>query len=678
MADGRREDWKGSGRMTVKVFLCHHENDARYSDELSKHLRSPERSQAVELWSRRCVQPGEDVRKVVDEKLEQADLILVLMSVDLLGCDYCWGVEVSAALQRHNAGRARLIPIIVRPCDWRGCFPELKPVPASGAPLVTATSGIDDARFLEAFNEIMTIVRSLARELEPGTTSVTSVDDILTELHRLEEQSQSSAGTAAAGLFRLSAGLRYLDPARGMPGFADETEMRAAIPPQALAPMRRVCSRAYDVPDKPSRRGGSQLTGHDLPPRYRLQSKIASGGMGTVWTAEDVHLGRPVAVKLLLRQHQPNEEIRERFKQEAHILARLNNPHIVRVFDYGETSAGVPYIAMELLEGETLGARLQRLRTLPVAFVTQIIGQVASALATAHASGVVHRDIKPENIFLSSIGGDTFVKLIDFGIAKAPPSDQLSLSTMTGQILGTPTHMSPDSMFGSKDVDGRADVWGLGALAYEALTGQRPFQGKSFPEVVIATDKGVFVKPTTLQPGLPDAIDAWTSRALSRDRDTRFASVTEAAVAFKEAAGRPSRRPPPLASPVQAIVVPALASPPAPAPPAPAPPPSAHEDTMSTNLPHSPQTLVSGGRETPGALELSHRAGRREGRSEGRLEQAARAVLTVLHARGLVVLDVERVRILAERDPDRLERWLHRAATLSSVDEVLNESAGGP
>jgi serine/threonine protein kinase/O-acetyl-ADP-ribose deacetylase (regulator of RNase III) len=543
--------------MTVKVFFCHHENDARYCDELAKHLRFAERSQQVELWNRRRVQAGQDVRRVVDEKLEQASLIVVLMSVDLLDCDYCWGVEVSAALQRHRAGRARVIPVIVRACDWRACFAELQQVPASGSPLVTDTAKIEDARFLEAATEIMGAVRALEGEPTDSAASVTKVADITLELRRLEEQSYSSAAEATEGLLRLSAGLRYMEPSSATSFFVDENAMTRVIPEDALAPMRRAYARAYSSAEAPAypaspraerpgmghndrpvdvlRSAASPSPGDYVKPTVRLVSKVGAGGMGSVWQAENLTLGTPVAVKLMTPHHLHDQGLRQRFKQEAYILARIQSPHVVQVLDYGETDAGVPYILMELLDGETLGSRLQTLGPMPLADVLRIVTQLASALSQAHTFGVVHRDLKPENIFLIQVGGELFVKVIDFGIAKLPPADLHNVLTITGQMLGTPSYMSPEAMVSSKDVDQRADVWALAAIAYEAMTGRRPFQGKSFGEVILATHAGVFTKPTALQPGLPESIDAWAERALKRDPAARFGSVREAADAFRDA-----------------------------------------------------------------------------------------------------------------------------------------------
>jgi serine/threonine protein kinase len=684
--------------MTIKVFLCHHENDARYCDELAKHLRLAERNQQVELWSRRQLRAGENVRRVVDEKLEQAGLILVLMSADLLACDYCWGVEVSAGLQRHRAGRARLVPVIVRACNWRPCFPDLQQVPAMGAPLVMDAAKIDDARFLEAANEILSVVRAFEGEGAGNVARVTAMVDIVAELDRLELQSISSLSEATTGLLRLSAGLRYLEPPPDAALFDGDLITRA-IPENALAPMRRVYSEGYSGAageshppassadlqraddEKPAvdvlhRAGPSMAPGDFVNSTVRLVSRLGTGGMGSVWRAENLRLRTQIAVKLLLPQHLANAETRQRFKQEAYVLARIQSPHVVQVLDYGETDAGKPYILLELLEGETLGSRLRALGPLPVPDVVQIVTQVASALGKAHSFGIVHRDLKPENLFLIRVGGELFVKVIDFGIAKLPQTDLAKVLTQQGQVLGTRNYMSPEAMVDSRDVDHRADVWALAAVAYEALTGQRPFQGKSFLGVALATHAGVFARPTALQPGLPEAIDAWVERALKRDPAQRFGTVREAADAFRDAVMTASQGTTPRSVPQAPPVV-------QPSPPhaevldqQPRRPPVVrlvHDDTH-----HVDPTVVSGERDSQGELALVHREGklegRREGHSEGRLEQAARAVLMVLRARGVVVNDAARERILAERDPERLERWLEKAATVASVDEAFNPS----
>src|SRR5690349_15231161 len=163
--------------------------------------------------------------------------------------------------------------------------------------------------------------------------------------------------------------------------------------------------------------------GDYVTPNYRLVSIVGSGAMGSVWVAEDVTLGRRIAVKLMMPRHVNDAELRQRFEQEARILARCETPHVVSVFGFGETDMGLPYILMELLDGETLRSRIQRYGKLPLAEVVRIVTHVASALGRSHELGVVHRDLKPENLFLIQVGGELFVKLLDFGIAKLPETD---------------------------------------------------------------------------------------------------------------------------------------------------------------------------------------------------------------------------------------------------------------
>ena len=150
--------------MTVKLFFCHHQADAPFCDELAKHLRPAERAQKIKMWHRRQVGPGQDIQKMVHEKLEQADLILILMSADLLGCDYCWGVEVAAAMQRHHAGRARTVPVIVRACAWRTCFPQLRPIHADASSLIGESSILKDDRLFAAAQEILGVVEELHKK----------------------------------------------------------------------------------------------------------------------------------------------------------------------------------------------------------------------------------------------------------------------------------------------------------------------------------------------------------------------------------------------------------------------------------------------------------------------------------------------------------------------------------
>ena len=208
-----------------------------------------------------------------------------------------------------------------------------------------------------------------------------------------------------------------------------------------------------------------------LDGRYALIERIASGGMGEVWRGVDQILGRPVAIKLLSAVHAGDGQFRARFRAEARYAASLSHPGIARVFDYGEDSPlGGPYLVMELVNGEPLSAILERVGRLPADVTLDIVGQAARALDAAHQTGIVHRDIKPGNLLITA---DGTTKITDFGIAKAHAMESANL-TATGIVMGTALYVSPEQATGSA-LTGSSDVYSLGVVAYECLTGQPPF-----------------------------------------------------------------------------------------------------------------------------------------------------------------------------------------------------------
>jgi serine/threonine-protein kinase len=216
--------------------------------------------------------------------------------------------------------------------------------------------------------------------------------------------------------------------------------------------------------------------------KYRLTRQIGKGGMGVVWAARHERLGRDVALKFILDQ---SEELRLRMFREARTCGGLKHPNIVEVIDVDETPEGEPYLVMELLTGETVGELLQRQRRLDSAQAATIAREAAQALVAAHGAGVVHRDIKPANLFLHEQSGDggarlTVVKVLDFGVSKVTGGDASDgLATLTGASVGSPAYMSPEQAQGKRDIDGRSDLWSLGVVMFEMLTGKRPFTGES-------------------------------------------------------------------------------------------------------------------------------------------------------------------------------------------------------
>jgi eukaryotic-like serine/threonine-protein kinase len=263
--------------------------------------------------------------------------------------------------------------------------------------------------------------------------------------------------------------------------------------------------------------------------------------MGSVWLAEQLSLHTPVAIKLIDFEAAKNANARARFEREAQLVARIRSAHVVKVLDHGSTEAGQPYIAMECLVGESLRDRLTARGRLSPAETAKVISHTCRALGRAHEAGLVHRDLKPENIFVALEDDDEIIKILDFGVAKA--TDILATSgmdpTRTGALLGTPYYMSPEQAQGLKTVDYRSDLWAVGVLAFECLTGKRPFTAPALGPLIA---KIIGARLPTLSEAAPDAnipadVDAWLQKALARDPAQRFASAKELSESFMVAAG---------------------------------------------------------------------------------------------------------------------------------------------
>ncbi|MGK3993741.1 bifunctional serine/threonine-protein kinase/formylglycine-generating enzyme family protein [Sorangium sp. So ce1024] len=273
--------------------------------------------------------------------------------------------------------------------------------------------------------------------------------------------------------------------------------------------------------------------------RLHLLRPLGQGGMGVVWAARHLALDTDVAVKFIRPERVAERPaLVARFQREARATARIAHPHVVQVMDYGAVDGVVPYLVMELLRGFSLAELLERGGRLSFATARSLAQQVGSALESAHELGIVHRDIKPHNVFITegSKGYPLFVKVLDFGVAKmagdaAVPAANPAL-TETGMVIGSAPYMSPEQLEGSKDVDLRSDLWSLGVVLYETLTGALPFQGGSFVAVGAAVLKGKFRPATEQRPGLPASIDDWFAKALSVDPSCRFQSAREMVDAF--------------------------------------------------------------------------------------------------------------------------------------------------
>jgi serine/threonine-protein kinase len=278
--------------------------------------------------------------------------------------------------------------------------------------------------------------------------------------------------------------------------------------------------------------------------KYRVVREIGRGGMAAVYEAEQLSLGKHVAVKVLASELAASAIVIERFFREARAAASVRSPYIVDVYDSGRLDDGRPFIAMELLQGESLYDRMARVRIIDVETTIRCIVHTSRGLMKAHSAGIVHRDLKPENIFLTKgEDGDELCKILDFGLAKfyAPVNPEEKAQkrlTREGAVFGTPAYMSPEQVKGQGNVDQRADLWALGCMAYECLIGRPVWnmdQGVAMTFAAIAT--GQIPVPSHARPDLPPELDAWFRRCLERDPNRRFQSAKELADAFVEAFG---------------------------------------------------------------------------------------------------------------------------------------------
>jgi len=275
-----------------------------------------------------------------------------------------------------------------------------------------------------------------------------------------------------------------------------------------------------------------------LSRRFRIIRRLGEGGMGTVFLAEQIAVGhRPVALKVLLRKLLDNPDFLLRFQSEAASTGRIHHPNVVTIHESGQGDDGTPYIAMEFLEGESLRQALTRRGALPVPEVAEILQQAARGLNAAHRLGIIHRDLKPDNIFLTrGDEGELIVKVVDFGIAKLRES---ATHTQTGMVLGTPAYMSFEQASGmrSDELDARSDIYSLGVVTYEMLTGRVPFQSDT---PVGYLRKHLQDAPPPFRAAKPDLpalpqLESVVMKALTKDRDQRYSSVLEFARQFGQA-----------------------------------------------------------------------------------------------------------------------------------------------
>jgi eukaryotic-like serine/threonine-protein kinase len=276
--------------------------------------------------------------------------------------------------------------------------------------------------------------------------------------------------------------------------------------------------------------------GEVLAGKYRVEKVLGVGGMGVVVAARHIRLDTKVAIKFLLPEMLTTPSAVSRFAREARAASRITSEHVARVFDVGELETGAPYMVMEFLDGIDLQERLRRDGPLTIEQTVDFILQASVAIADAHHLGIVHRDLKPANLFCTQPSDGRFlIKVLDFGVSKAMGGDlsgSAGAMTQTGAVVGSPYYMSPEQMRGSKDVDAQADVWALGVILFELLTGKVPFDGEIFSEIVLKIATQPPVAPRELRPEIPEGLQGVILRCLEKERRHRFADVAELALAL--------------------------------------------------------------------------------------------------------------------------------------------------
>lgn len=275
---------------------------------------------------------------------------------------------------------------------------------------------------------------------------------------------------------------------------------------------------------------------------YRLISKIGEGGMGEVYVGEHVLLRRKVAIKVLLKSLSADETVAKRFINEARTASTIGHRGIVQVIDFGRAPDGTAYMIMELLEGSSLTQRLRDKGALSIPEATNIIKQMADALAAAHVQKVVHRDLKPDNVFLvpdADAPGGERVKILDFGIAKQLDPTVSGPHTKTGSVLGTPVYMAPEQCLARPNIDHRADIYSLGCVFFQLVTGRPPFDFPGIGELISAHVYSPPPLPSSVVPTIPPSLDAIIVRMLAKKPEDRFTTMGELLEVLEGAPAKP-------------------------------------------------------------------------------------------------------------------------------------------
>jgi serine/threonine protein kinase len=280
-------------------------------------------------------------------------------------------------------------------------------------------------------------------------------------------------------------------------------------------------------------------SGSIIAGKYRLERPLARGGMGAVWVGKHIELDSNVALKFMAPEYGTRPELRARFEREAKASALMKVANVVHVYDYG-IEDDTPYLVMELLHGEDLATRLAREGRLSPAAMVRIVDQVCKGLRRAHEVGLIHRDLKPPNIFLTREGEEEIVKILDFGIAKSTAPGLVGKATKPGTLVGSPHYMSPEQVRENQELDHRSDLWSVGIIIFQCLTGRLPFPGHEVGDVLVDICTEDIPVASQIVPDLAPEVDRFLEHALMRERDERFQSARELAEAFAAIVGRVS------------------------------------------------------------------------------------------------------------------------------------------
>jgi eukaryotic-like serine/threonine-protein kinase len=277
--------------------------------------------------------------------------------------------------------------------------------------------------------------------------------------------------------------------------------------------------------------------GEVLAGKYRVERVLGAGGMGVVVAAHHVQLDERVALKFLLPEALDNPDAVSRFAREARAAVKIKSEHVARVTDVGTLPNGAPFMVMEYLEGGDLGAWLKQRGALPIEQAVEFVLQACVAVADAHALGIVHRDLKPANLFcVRRSDGQLSIKVLDFGISKMTDRSGVAAGAATGTsaLMGSPLYMSPEQMRSARDVDGKTDIWALGVILFELITGRPVFQGQSVTELAVMVTNEPAPSIRSVRPDVPIGLEAIIFKCLEKDRQRRYRNVAELAVALLE------------------------------------------------------------------------------------------------------------------------------------------------